>query len=205
MTLQLDHLLCMVAPDGKAARNLEEAGWLLDAGTVHAGQGTRNRRLAWADCYLELLWIADPREARANPLRLDRRADWVASGASPIGIALRGQLPEDDAEDYWLYDALGLPIWVHSDNDRAPERPLVFVLETPNEALKNRRPSSRAPELLADRRGSLRSARVTAPAPASVPQYEGPPIEQDLGPHHLELVVADGTLQRVTDVLSIRG
>jgi hypothetical protein len=100
LMLVLDHLFCMVAPDGRAARQLEEAGWLLDAGTVHPGQGTRNRRLAWADCYFELLWVCDIVEARANPLRLDRRACWSESGASPIGIGLRGRLTEPDAEDY---------------------------------------------------------------------------------------------------------
>jgi hypothetical protein len=122
----------MVIPDGRAARQLEEAGWLLDAGTVHPGQGTRNRRLAWADCYFELLWVCDIVEARANQLRV-------------------------------------------------PER----------------RPHRRS--------GTLRSARVTAPEPARIPEYEGPPIEQDRGPHHLELVVADGASLAISDALSVRG
>jgi hypothetical protein len=195
MTLELDHVFCMVAPDRSAARRLEAAGWLLDAGTEHPGQGTRNRRLAWADCYFELLWVSDPEQARANPLRLDRRGDWPRSGASPVGIGLRGQLTEADAGDYWLYDALGLPIWVHRDNERAPQRPLVFVLEIPDDALQSRRV----------RRGPrLRSVRVTAPEPARIPDYEGPRIEQAQGPHHLELVGGDGPSQTITAALSIR-
>ena len=161
MTLELDHIFCMVAADGDAASRLEAAGWLLDAGIAHAGQGTRNRRLAWPEQYLELLWVDDDGEARTNPLRLDRRAEWTHSGASPFGFAFRGQLPDAAIRDYWLYEGLGVPIWVHRDNERAPERPLVFVLEATCRELEQRRPRSRTPDLLAHRRpGELRSLHV---------------------------------------------
>jgi hypothetical protein len=206
MTLELDHVFCMVAADGDAASRLEAAGWLLDAGIAHAGQGTRNRRLAWPEQYLELLWVADDAEARANPVRLDRRADWTHSGASPFGFALRGQLPDADIGDYWLYEGLGTPIWVHRDNERAPERPLVFVLEATCRELEQRRPRSRTPGMLAHRRpGELRSLHVTGPAPASLPHYDGPAIEYSRGSHHLELVIGNGTRRRITDTLVLRG
>ena len=54
LTLELDHIFCMVSRHDDAASRLEEDGWLLDAGTRHAGQGTRNRRLARPEPYLEL-------------------------------------------------------------------------------------------------------------------------------------------------------
>jgi hypothetical protein len=181
----------MVAPDGQAARLLEDDGWRLDAGTAHRGQGTRNRRLVFAEQYFELLWVADLDEARSNPLRLDRRADWERSGASPVGIALRGQVPEAGAGDYWRYDGLGLPIWIHRDNERAPQRPLVFVLDVPRGA----RGSGSA---------ALRSVRVTAPAPARMPAHHGPAVEQEQGAHHVELVVGDGEPRAITPALSIR-
>ena len=206
MTLELDHIFCMVAADGDAASRLEAAGWLLDAGIAHAGQGTRNRRLAWPEQYLELLWVADDAEARANPLRLDRRAEWTHSGASPFGFALRGQLPHADLRDYWPYEGLGAPIWVHRDNERAPERPLVFVLEATCRELEQRRPRSRTPDLLAHRRrGELRSLRVTGPAPASLPRYHGPAIEYSRGSHQLELVIGNGTRRRISDTLVLSG
>jgi hypothetical protein len=206
MTLELDHIFCMVAADGAAASRLEAAGWLLDAGTAHAGQGTRNRRLAWPEQYLELLWVADDAEARANPLRLDRRAEWTDTGASPFGFALRGRLPDADMRDYWRYEGLGAPIWVHRDNERASERPLVFVLEATGDELEQRRPRSRAPDLLAHRRpGALRSIHVTGPAPASLPRYDGPAIEYSRGSHLLELVVGNGTRRRISDILVVSG
>jgi hypothetical protein len=206
MTLELDHIFCMVAADGDAASRLEAAGWLLDAGTAHAGQGTRNRRLAWPEQYLELLWVADDAEARANPLRLDRRANWRDSGASPFGFALRGQLPDAAIRDFWLYEGLGAPIWVHRDNERAPERPLVFVLEANGDELEQRRPRSRAPDVLAHRGGGeLQSVHGTGPAPASLPRYDGPAIEYSRGPHLLELVVGNGTRRRISDILVVSG
>jgi hypothetical protein len=194
MGLKLDHLFCMVPPDGEAARRVEAAGWPLDAGSAHAGQGTRNRRHAWGQQYLELLWVTDVAESRANPLRLDRRADWRTTGASPVGIALRGQVPEADAGDFWLYDALGIPIWIHRDNERAPARPLVFILDIDRRGARDAEPP-----------GALRSVRITGPAPASIPAYEGPRIEQEQGPHHLELVAGDGQPLTITAALSIRG
>ena len=73
--MELDHVFCMVNPDDDWAARLAAAGWRLDAGMTHAGQGSRNRRLRWPGCYLELLWVHDHVEARQNQLRLDRRAD----------------------------------------------------------------------------------------------------------------------------------
>jgi hypothetical protein len=206
MTLELDHVFCLVDPAGDWAARLEGAGWRLDEGSVHAGQGTRNRRLAWPEHYLELLWVADEPEARANPLRLDRRADWRRSGASPFGIGLRGELSEAQREDYWRYEALGLPIWIHRDDERAPERPLVFVLETAPDALESRRPRTRAPEALAHRRpGALRSVRLTGPAPPALPPLAGPRIDVSPGRHRLEVVVGEGPRLPVTDVLGLVG
>lgn len=102
--LELDHVLCMVSDPCEAARRLEDDGWVLDAGRAHRGQGTRNRRLAWPEQFFELLWVTDAAEARGNPLRLDRRADWTTTGASPLGLAFRGSIDPVDSDNFWLYD-----------------------------------------------------------------------------------------------------
>jgi hypothetical protein len=206
MTLELDHVFCMVAPDGDWETRLAQAGWQLDAGSAHAGQGTRNRRLPWPEQYLELVWVSDRAEARANPLRLDCRGDWAHSGASPFGFGLRGRLAPAERGDYWLYDALGIPIWVHRDNERAPERPLVFVLEMGDDELERRRSQARAAHVAAHARpGALRSVRVSGPSPPSLPRYAGPPVVYAPGRHRLELVVGDGAAQRVTELLTLTG
>ena len=205
--LELDHVFCMVSDPCEAARRLEDDGWVLDAGQAHRGQGTRNRRLAWPEQFFELLWVTDAAEARANPLRLDRRADWTTTGASPFGLAFRGPIDPVDSDDFWLYDLLGPRIWIHRDNERCPERPLVFVLETAQEEMEQRRPRVGMSGTVAHHRpGELREVRVRGPSAPSLPPFAGPPIVYAEGPHMMELVVGDARSQRpVSDALVIRG
>jgi hypothetical protein len=205
--LELDHVVCMVDDIDQPSRVLEGDGWVLDAGTVHAGQGTRNRRLAWPDHHLELLCVTDEREAGSSPLRLDRRARWSATGASPFGVGLRGVLARTERDDFWLFEEGGTRIWIHRDNERAPERPLLFVVEASGDAMVRRRPRSGPPALLAHRHGGpLAEVRVTGPAPAPLPPYTGPPVVQRAGAPHLELVVGTGRWSRsVTPILTMCG
>jgi hypothetical protein len=204
--LELDHVFCMVTDPGQAARRLEDDGWVLDAGQTHRGQGTRNRRLVWPEQFFELLWVIDAAEARSNPLGLDRRADWATTGASPFGLAFRGQLDPAHSEEFWLYDNLGPRIWIHRDNERVPQRPLVFVLEATDEEIERRRPRTWMSEPAAHRRpGELREVRVRGPSAPLLPPFAGPSIVCEQGPHLLELVVGDEGLGRpVSDVLVIR-
>jgi Glyoxalase-like domain len=191
--MELDHVFCMVTSDDDWAARLAAAGWRLDAGSTHAGQGTRNRRLRWAGCYLELLWVHDAAEARHNALRLDRRAAWERTGASPFGIGLRGKLSDAERVDYWLYDGLPMPVWVHRDNEEAPERPFVFVLD-----LDEHRPPTVANP------GALRAVRHSGPAPARLPDHDGPFTRYTPGPHRLELIIDRGQPVVVTAELVLR-
>jgi hypothetical protein len=200
--LELDHVFCLVPPDGDWADRLAAAGWPLDAGTVHEGQGTRNRRLAWEGRYLELVWVHDRAEAAGNVLRFDRRADWARTGASPFGIGLRGVLPDDEREHFWRYDGLPVTVWVHRDSEEAPERPLVVVLEVGG---------SRGPARGRDTAGrpggsgQLLEIGLRGPAPARLPPFDGPRVEQANGAPGLELVASGGRPVQVTDLLRISG
>jgi Glyoxalase-like domain len=198
--LEFDHVFCMVPPDGDWADRLAAAGWQLDAGTVHEGQGTRNRRLVWAGRYLELVWVYDRAEAAGNALRLDRRADWAITGASPLGVGLRGLLPEEQREHFWRYDGLPIPVWVHRDSEAAPERPLVFVLEVGG----RRRPAhGRDTAGRPGGSGVLHQVTLRGPSPARLPPFDGPRVEQAAGPPGLELVATGGRSVEVTDLLRI--
>jgi glyoxalase-like protein len=203
--LELDHVFCMGADPGEAERRLEDDGWVLEAGQAHRGQGTRNRRLGWPEQFFELLWVTDLVEARANPLRLDRRWEWTTTGASPFGLGSRGQIDPAHRDQFWLYDALGPGIWIRRDNERSPERPLVFVLETAEEEMEQRRPRVWMPDALGHRcRGELREVRVHGPSAPSLPRFAGPPIVYLQGAHLLELVVGHGgTSRAVSDNLVI--
>jgi hypothetical protein len=192
--LQFDHVFCMVPRVGDWLTRLSDGGWEPDAGTSHPGQGTANRRLILAGHYLELVWVENLAEARANRLRLDRRAESAATGASPFGVGLRGRLNKEQRESFWLYEALGFPLWVHRDNERRPERPLTFVLDLP---------PRRRPEIARSRVG-LRAVEHRGPAPADIPPYAGPPLRHRPGSHRMELLVDSGRPVGVTDLLLIQ-
>jgi len=202
--LELDHVLCMADPHGDWADRLESAGWPLDAGTAHSGQGTHNRRMILREQFLELLWVENDEEARRNPLRLDRRADWRRTGASPFGFGLRGRLPEPLRRDYWLLEGLPMPVWVHRDNEEAPHRPLIFVLDvtpTSSAGLRGRDRAGR-PAVPASTAG-LVAVRHTGPAPARLLDFSGPTVGPGSGEHRLQLIVDQGTPITVTDLIAI--
>lgn len=201
-------MFCLVSDPDPAVRRLEADGWVLDAGQAHRGQGTRNRRVLWAEQYFELLWVIDAAEARANPLRLDRRARWNATGASPFGVGFRGRVASAEADEFWLYDALGPRIWIHRDHERHPERPLVFVLEADEQQMRLRRRQLRSISRAMAHRGpdELREVRLCGPSAPSLPPFAGPPIRYGVGPNLLELVIAgERPVTSVSDVLVVRG
>jgi hypothetical protein len=142
--LELDHVFSFVRAEGDSGAGppradeiswrarLAASGLVLDGGIRHEGQGTQNQRLAFAGQFLELLWLFSHDQAAENALRLDRRADWRTTGASPFGIGLRGRVPAALAHEFWLYRPAYAPearIWIHESNESAPERPFVFVME----------------------------------------------------------------------------
>ena len=203
--LELDHVFAIVTAPDLAAARLEADGWILDAGQAHPGQGTRNRRLRWRGFFVELVWITDPDEASRNVLRLDRRAPSTTPEASPFGIAFRGLLPAELIDEYWLYDALGPRIWIHRDNEAAPGRTMVLVLETGGHQMQRRRDLLGADAVAPQPAGDLEEVRLHGPAGPVLPSYAGPPVIHEPGPHRMELVVnRDGFPLQISAELTIR-
>lgn len=204
MSLAFDHVFCVVDDLDRAAMRAIEAGWVLDRGTVHAGQGTHNRRLVWTGHYLELLHVSDHAEAARNPLRLDRRANWRITGASPFGIGLRGQLPAQRRPDFWLYDELGVRIWVEHDNERMPQRPLVFVLELTAQQVQQRAArAGAAPSAPGQVTSGIEHLRLTGPASPRLPSHRGPSVSHAPGSPHLHVDAGPGPTRAITDILTI--
>ena len=84
--LTLDHLFCFCEPQlSKETKNTTQAGFTLHPGNPHLGQGTANRAIIFKENYLEFIFMESPGDAKKNPLRLDKRADWSNTGASPFG------------------------------------------------------------------------------------------------------------------------
>jgi hypothetical protein len=126
--LELDHLIVFLpGPPDAPPPGLE-----LDAGTRHTGQGTRNRRIAFADAYVELLWIDDPDAERASGLGFAARC---ARQAYPFGVVLRGTRPPGRFRDYTVPGGPALAL-----HEGTPDMPFVGVFVQSDDELASRAP-----------------------------------------------------------------
>ena len=97
----------------------------LDPGTRHVGQGTRNRRVIFDNCYLELVWVDSPVEANASGLRFEDRC---AGRACPFGVVYRGKVPASvgASNGFVEYEVPGGPTLKILDD---PHMPFIGVYE----------------------------------------------------------------------------
>ena len=128
----LDHIFCFCEPQLTCeSENAAKAGFTINSGTRHQGQGTANRSIIFEENYLELIFLESVTDAQTNPLRLDKRADWRKTGASPFGICLRGAISKNEINQFWSYRPPYWPdrvIFIHKSNEESPEQPLIFVI-----------------------------------------------------------------------------
>ncbi|WP_026792310.1 VOC family protein [Pleomorphomonas oryzae] len=131
--LELDHLFVFVdpadaQPGGVAFDRLAALGLEPSFTRRHVGQGTANLCYAFDNAYLELLFVVDESELKASPLGragFAQRAAWRQTGASPFGIACRGDLPGKS----WTYRNPDFPPGVSiamSEEGDDPAMPLAF-------------------------------------------------------------------------------
>jgi hypothetical protein len=104
MQFELDHLFVCTAPGAPEAEELVRFGLHEGPANQHPGQGAANRRFAFANAMIELLWVSDATEAQresARPTLLWERWSRRESGTSPFGICVRpaGSEHPDDSHD----------------------------------------------------------------------------------------------------------
>ena len=90
--MELDHLFFLTTAAAPELAALNALGLTPTYRRTHAGQGTSNVCYAFANAFLEVLWVTDVAEAQSAPvarLQLDRRSAWTTAGTSPFGIAWR--------------------------------------------------------------------------------------------------------------------
>ena len=111
--IELDHVIVFCSRGAPEAAALRAKGLLDRSGQAHAGQGTANRRFAFANAYLELRWVEDENEVRSTAV--ERTQVWERwqgrnSGLCPFGLAFR---PGDDGDEppfpTWSYRPAYLP------------------------------------------------------------------------------------------------
>jgi hypothetical protein len=146
MSTELDHIFVCTSPGAPEASELIQFGLREGVRNRHSGQGTANRRFAFANAMIELLWVCDAQEARSEGSRrtlLWERWSGREGQASPFGICLRpadarNSEPPFPAWEYrpaYLPDPLvmhigeadlGEPMWVYLSFMRRRDRELQF-------------------------------------------------------------------------------
>lgn len=92
MDLEVDHLILFTAPGAPVVDRVAEAGFREGSHNAHAGQGTANRRVFFANAYLEFLFVVD-REALDSPLIAPTGLAGRFTGGCPFGLVLRPARP----------------------------------------------------------------------------------------------------------------
>jgi len=147
MGMELDHLFICASEGAPEAEKLVQFGLHEGPPNQHPGQGTANRRFAFANAMIELLWVSDPTEAQnqsTSRTLLWERWSGRKDLACPFGICLRpadsqDQRPPFPAWEYrpgYLPDPLCLhigdagleePMWVYLSFMRRAQREKWFT------------------------------------------------------------------------------
>ena len=98
MGIELDHLFVCAAAGALEANGLVQLGLREGSPNQHPGQGTANRRFAFANAMIEFLWVSDPKETQSQSTRRtllwERWSDrW--GGSCPFGICVRPVASQD--------------------------------------------------------------------------------------------------------------
>jgi hypothetical protein len=114
MRIEVDHLFVCTAPGAPEAEELVRFGLREGPPNQHPGQGTANRRFAFANAMIELLWVSDPQAAQSDCSRrtlLWERWHGRAGQACPFGICLRPVDPQNTESPFpaWEYRPAYLP------------------------------------------------------------------------------------------------
>lgn len=114
MQIELDHLFVCTSLGAPEAEDLVRFGLHEGPPNRHPGQGTANRRFAFANAMIELLWVSDAKEAqseRTERTLLFRRWSGRERDTCPFGVGLRPADPECITPPFptWEYRPIYLP------------------------------------------------------------------------------------------------
>jgi len=135
MSIELDHIFICTAVGAPEADELVSLGLNEGPPNHHPGQGTANRRFAFANAMIEFLWVCAEAEARSelsSPTLLWDRWAGRERGACPFGICTRpaNSSPETAAPfPAWEYHPSYLPepLSMHIGNAGVDEPMWVYL------------------------------------------------------------------------------
>jgi len=136
---ELDHIYVFTESEASARDICAKHGLVpLWPPMRHVGQGTASIAVGLAGGYLELVWIADPRELREAEKRhgakLAMRSNWQESNAVPFGIGLRNREASQQvlSPNWRAYSPSWLtseePIYLLGSLECPASRPSIFVV-----------------------------------------------------------------------------
>jgi hypothetical protein len=133
---ELDHIFIFCSVGGPETEALSAFGLTEGPPNCHAGQGTACRRFFFANFYIELLWLCDFAEAKAEmtqPTHLWERWNGQASGACPFGFIFRPKVQHNLSAPFpgWDYRPAYLPspLSIHvACNASVLREPILFYL-----------------------------------------------------------------------------
>ena len=108
----VDHVFICADAGAPESQHLIDLGLVEGPPNTHPGQGTANRRFFFRSTMIELLWVANPEEARSSPaarMLLWERWSGRRSGACPFGIILRPESETAPPFAGWEYRPAYLP------------------------------------------------------------------------------------------------
>jgi Glyoxalase-like domain len=110
----LDHLFICTAGGAAEAEKLVQLGLKEGPPNQHPGQGTANRRFAFLNAIIELLWVSEPTEAQSeNTARTMLWERWSGrcDRGCPFGICVRPVDSEEGPPPFpgWAYRPAYLP------------------------------------------------------------------------------------------------
>jgi hypothetical protein len=203
MGIELDHVFVCTAQGAPEGDELVRFGLREGQPNRHPGQGTANRRFAFANAMIELFWVCDPQEAQSEVSRrtlLWERWSGREGKASPFGICLRPVGSQDTVPPFpaWEYRPSYLPDQLAVQiGDTSVEEPMWVYLSFMSRAYREQ-------EFIEHPIGIRKITGLTVttirPVSSSVSQtvVENGVLSTRTGPEHLLEVHFDGNRRNET-------
>lgn len=176
----IDHVFIYIEKDEtRLLQKLRSSGFVVEVSRDHGDQGTKNFLLYFQNLYVEFIWAESIHKVKNLPFKSIERARHRESGASPFGIAFRGDghYLKQIKEEFAVYDPPYSPgnlIYLSRSNENMFS-PFWFIMESNGKNSQEFKPANSVePKLLSHSNGaqSVRMIEVSGPNYGSLQKSE---------------------------------